>query len=131
MENLKSYTDSLVKFFEECELKSVTWDTEDDNLWLATFESKSGQTRQYKTNRQTMLAFCKKFYHDLAKLEDKAILVHTWKRHALQLYAQEYNLNRLLNQLKPNGNDEFCDCNCNTASSCIACRYRTKLQESK
>lgn len=131
MGSLKEYKYDLSKFFEECELKSVTWDTEHDNLWLATFESKSGKTRQYKTNRQTMLDFCKKFYRDWAKLEDKAILVHTWKRYAMKLYSQEYTLNRLLNQLKPNGNDEFCDCDYNTASSCIACRYRTKLQESK
>lgn len=101
MGNLKLYTDFLVKFFKECEIKSVTWDTEDDNLWLATFESKSGQTRQYKTNRQTMLAFCKKFYRDWSKFDDKTILVRTWKRHAMKLYAQEYKLNRLLNLLEP------------------------------
>lgn len=101
MENLKSYTNHLSKFFEKCELKSVTWDTEDDNLWLATFESKSGQKRQYKTNRQTMIAFCEKFYRDGAKFEDKAFLVHAWKRHAMKLYAKEYQLNCLLNQLAP------------------------------
>lgn len=101
MENLKEYKYDLLKFFEECELKNVSWDTQDDNLWLATFESKSGQTRQYKTNRQTMLAFCKKFYRDCAKLEDKAILVHAWKKHAMKLYAKEYLLNRILKQLEP------------------------------
>ena len=101
MENLKSYTDSLIKFFEECELKNVSWDTQDDNLWFATFESKSGKKRQYKTNRQTMLAFCKKFYSDWAKFEDKANLVHAWKRHAMKLYAKEYLLNRILKQLEP------------------------------
>lgn len=131
MGSLKEYKYDLSKFFEECELKSMTWDTEDDNLWLATFESKSGGTRQYKTNRQTMLAFCEKFYRDCKKFEDKTILVHEWKHYAMKLYAKEYQLNRLLNQLKPNGNGEFCDCNCNTASSCIACRHRTKLQEPK
>ena len=71
MENLKLYANYLSKFFEECELKSVTWDTEDDNLWLATFESKSGKKRQYKTNRQTMLAFCKKFYYNWEVLNEK------------------------------------------------------------
>lgn len=101
MRNLKEYKYDISKFFEECELKSVAFDTQDENLWLATFESKSGKTRQYKTNRQTMLAFCKKFYRDLSRLEDKAILVHTWKRHAMKLYAREYTLNRLLNQLEP------------------------------
>lgn len=105
MENLKSYTDSLVKFFEECELKSVTWDTEDDNLWLATFESKSGKTRQYKTNRQTMLAFCKKFYHNWEVLNEKPNLVHAWKRYAMKLYAKEYLLNRILKQLEPKDYD--------------------------
>lgn len=105
MENLKSYTNYLFKFFEECELKSVTLDTEDDNLWLATFESKNGKTRQYKTNRQTMLAFCKKFYCDWEKFEDKVNLVHTWKRYAMKLYAKEYLLNRILKQLEPKDYD--------------------------
>lgn len=131
MGSLKEYKYDMSKFFEECELKSVTWDTQDDNLWMATFESKSGQTRQYKTNRQTMLDFCKKFYRNWAKFEEKANLVDLWKLHAMRLYTQEYNLNHLLNQLKPKENDEFCDCDCNTASSCITCRHRAKLQESK
>lgn len=131
MGSLKEYKYNMSKFFEECELKSVSWDTNDDNLWLATFESKSGQKRQYKSNRQTMFEFCKKVGHKGELFENRAYLVRLWQLYAMNLYTQEYNLNRLLNQLKPNGNDEFCDCDCNTASSCIACRYRTKLQESK
>ena len=101
MRNLKEYKYDILKFFEECELKSVAFDTQDDNLWFATFESKSGQKRQYKTNRQTMLAFCKKFYSDWSKFEDKVNLVHAWKKHAMKLYAKEYLLNRILKQLEP------------------------------
>lgn len=101
MESLKSYNNFLPKFFVDCELKSVAFDTQDDNLWLATFESNSGQKRQYKTNRQTMLAFCKKFYRNCEQFEKKVILVHAWKRYAVKLYAKEYNLNHLLSQLEP------------------------------
>lgn len=103
MGNLKEYKYELLKFFEECGLKSVVFDTQDDNLWLATFETKSGQTRQYKTNRQTMLAFCAKFFRDCTRFEDKAILVHAWKRYAMKLYSREYKLNCLLKKTRTKG----------------------------
>ena len=99
MKSLKEYKYDMSKFFEECELKSVTWDTQDDNLWLATFESKSGQKRQYKSNRQTMFEFCKKVRHRGELIENRSILVRLWQLYAMKLYTKEYNLNRLLNQL--------------------------------
>lgn len=101
MGSIKEYKYDMSKFFEECELKSVIWDTQDDNLWLATFESKSGQKRQYKSNHQTMFEFCKKVRHREELFKDRDNLIRLWQLYAMRLYTQEYNLNRLLNKLKP------------------------------
>lgn len=100
MGSLKEYKYDMSKFFDECELKNVEWNTNNDNLWIAKFESKNGQKRLYKSNLQTMLEFCKKFYRRGELFDKRENVVRIWQLHAMNLYTREYKLNHLLNQLK-------------------------------
>ena len=41
------YNDCLVAVFERCNLKSMTIDSANDDLWTTTFEFKDGTKKQY------------------------------------------------------------------------------------
>ena len=94
------YTDYLISVFERYDIKSMTIDTADDDLWIATFELKDGTKKQYKTSRNNMVSYCSKFCTRSAYIENnKDILVCTWKRLSLTLCARELEFNKLLNEL--------------------------------
>ena len=99
------YNDYLVAVFERCDLKSMTIDSANDDLWTTTFEFKDGTTKQYKTSRNEMIAYCSKHYRRSVYTENnKDKLVRTWKRLSLILCTREVELNKLLNELWKNRN---------------------------
>ena len=89
------YNDYLVAVFERYNIKSMTIDTADDDLWIATFEFKDGTKKQYKTSRNEMVSYCNKHYVE----NNKDILVYAWKRCAITLCVRELELNKLLDEL--------------------------------
>ena len=94
------YNDYLVAVFERCNLKSMTIDSANDDLWTTTFEFKDGTTKQYKTSRNEMVSYCSKHNRRYVYTENnKDILVCTWKRLSLILCTREVELNKLLNEL--------------------------------
>lgn len=94
------YTDYLISVFERYSIKSMTIDTADDDLWIATFEFKDGTKKQYKTSRNNMVSYCIEYNVRSALIENnKDRLVRTWKRCAIKLCVRELEFNKLLDEL--------------------------------
>lgn len=94
------YTDYMIAVFERYNIKSMTIETADDDLWIATFGFKDGTKKQYKTSRNEMVSYCSKHYRRSAYIEtDKGRLVYVFKRCAIKLCVRELELNKLLDEL--------------------------------
>lgn len=85
-----NYKDYLISAFERYNIKSMTIDSCDDDVWIATFEFKDGTKKQFKTSRNNVVSHCIKNYVCSARIEnDKDRLVYEWQRCAIKLCARE------------------------------------------